>query len=571
MKFRYHKINLLLGQRNFKIAFALSLVVIYFAIFSQIANFTDTALLSSDTWSYQSIAVNFTKGNGFHRSGKIEKFEEYKFACNYNPKYFNIFNTYTGIVDIHRNLGYPLFLSMVYKVFGISPLIAKHIQLLLLIIVAAFLPWIGYCFWKSPGFFSGLIASPLFIAQNFRISELIMSESLLIFTIFLMVFSYIYFESRKNFATSIILGLTFGISMLVKGSLVFIPFLFFSYLLIRFYKTRENRIIKNLLITLTFFVLPIIPWTTFVNIQKSSIKNTLMQIKTVLLNNDLSLYDKGILLDSISPQLGRGFLSDRDLLPEEKRVLLDSILPAIKRNGYKLTDTIINPVIKLALLKKIMTGSSFDILRVLGRKHYALDGHNEYVSGNGGSSEWRINKDSFYNNDNMGDASSICRIVNFYRYHPLLIFKLMWNKINSGFSHFKYLWVILILFIVETLFRYSSKLLTKTLFYRVSGIIVLPLVLLPVYYPIEDNNYFSLALLMLVALLIVLISKGKQTIFNAPAIFYFVFINFVLITIFSTGEKRWTQVMDFIIVLSAIHYLFKYYIEVIRRPNRACL
>ena len=568
MKFLYDKINLLLEQRNFKITLTLSLFVIYFVIFSQIANFTNTASLSSDTWSYQSIAVNFAKGHGFHRSGKIEKFEEYKFADNYNPRYFNIFNTYTGIVDVHRNLGYPFFLSVIYKVFGISPLAAKYIQLILLIIVAAFLPWMGYCLWKSSGFFSGLIASPLFIVQNYRISELIMSESLLIFTIFLMVFAYIYFESRKNLTASIILGLTFGISMLVKGTLIFIPFLFFSHLLIRFYKTKDKRIIKNLLITLAFFVLPVIPWTTFVNIQKDSINNTLIQVKTVLLNNDLSLHDKGILLDSISPWLGRGFLSDRELLPEEKRVLSDSILPSIKRNGYKLTDTIINPIIKLSLLEKLITGSSFGILRVLGRKYYVLDGHNEYVSGDGGHAEWRINKDSFYNNDNMGGASSICRIVNFYMYHPHLIFRLMWNKINSGFSHFKYLWVILILFIVEALYRYSSKFLTNRKFWQVSGILVLPLILLPVYYPVEDNNYFSIALLMLVALLIVLIIKGKQTVFKAPAIFYFVFINFVLFTIMATGEKRWTQVMDFIIVLSAIHYLFKYYIELLEPPDR---
>ena len=556
---RLDKVNFLLKLSKFQVSITLCLIVAYVAIFSQIVEFTDRALLASDTWSYQSIAVNFAKGHGFHRSGKIEPIDEYKFSDNYNPRYFNIFNTYTGIVDVHRNLGYPLFLSSIYRVFGISPIIAKYIQLLLLIIIASLLPWLGYVIWNNIGFLSGLIASPLFLIQNFRISEQIMSESLVIFTLFLMVTSCIYCELRKTRKSAIILGLTFGIGLLVKGNLLFIPLLYFLYYLIRCNQDKESLGLKNFFIIVGFFLLPIIPWILFVNIQNNLIKDKLKQVKAVILSDDILIIEKSVIIDGIYPQVGRGFLSKRELTFEEKRMLSDSIFPKIKRSGNKLIDTSINPVIKLALLEKILNSSSFGFLRVLGRKYYALDFHNEYVIGDGGHAEWRIKKNSFYNNDKMGDASSASRILNFYREHPLLMFKLMWKNLNAGFSHFNYLWVILLLIITEGTINLSNKLIRWQWFGKALRVLALPFILLPVYYPLSDNSFIPISLLVITALLVLrFLYKGKQITYSVPPIFLFVLINFVFFSIIAKGESQWTQVMDFLIVLTAMYYLLQF-------------
>ena len=556
---RLDKVSAILKLSKFQVSIILCLTVAYFAIFSQIVEFTDRALLASDTWSYQSIAVNFAKGYGFHRSGKIGPIKDYKFEDNYNPKYFNVFNTYTGIVDVHRNLGYPLFLSSIYRLFGISPIIAKHIQLLLLIIIASLLPLLGYVIWNNLGFLSGFIASPLFLIQNYRISEQIMSESLVIFTLFLMVASCIYCELRKTRKSEIILGLTFGIGLLVKGNLLFIPLLYFLFYLIRGNQNKESSGLKGFFIIAGFFLMPIIPWTLFVNIQNDLIKDKLKQVKEVVLSDEILRTEKGDILDKIYPQVGRGFLSKRELTFQEKRLLLDSICPEIKRNGFKLTDTSINPVIKLALLEKILAGSSFGFLRVLGRKYYALDFHNEYVTGDGGHAEWRINENSFYKNDKMGDVSSASRILNFYGHHPLLMFKLMWKNLNSGFSHFNYFWVILLLIITESAIHLSKKLIRRQWFEKALKILALPLILLPVYYPLSENSFIPISLLAIIALIAHWFSyKGMQITYSVPPIFLFVLINFVFFSIIAKGEPQWTQVMDFVIVLTAVYFLLQF-------------
>ncbi len=62
-----------------------------------------------------------------------------------------------GEHDFYRMPGYTIFMGMIYKIFGVSPEIVKKIQLLLIIAIAAFLPFVGFNYWKKSGFIAGFM------------------------------------------------------------------------------------------------------------------------------------------------------------------------------------------------------------------------------------------------------------------------------------------------------------------------------------------------------------------------------------------------------------------------------
>jgi len=240
--------------------FCILIVVIYSIIFFNLCKFTNEAIYIGDTPDYQNIAVNFAKNHRFPYNGIIEKFETYKFS-QYNSDFPQSFEK--SNLNFFRNPGYPFFLGIIYKIFGVSPLIAKYIQLFLLIIVASFLPLIGFYLWNSTGFKSGIVASPLFIYTNVSISQYIMSEPLIIFFVFLIVLAYIYYNIKNDGISSIILSITFGLGILVKGSLIFIPALFFLFLFVKFYKTKNNTYLKHLYYQVVTIIFIISPWSAF--------------------------------------------------------------------------------------------------------------------------------------------------------------------------------------------------------------------------------------------------------------------------------------------------------------------
>lgn len=548
----------LLNKNKSLFILSLCLAVVYYIVFSIRADFTDTAELARDSWSYQSIAVNYANGHGFHTAGKMGGFEEYKFAGNYNKRYYNKFIVFGGVVDLQRNLGYPLFLSVVYKIFDVSPLIAKYIQLLLLVIVASSLPWIGRYFWGKSGLVSGVIAGTLFLMNNSYVAGQIMSESLMIFTIYLIIVAYINHDFRKSRGSSIIIGLVLGISLLVKGSFIFITPLLVLHLAYQHYIAKGQSPKMNLLLIILFSVLPVLPWTVYVNLKERAVKESLMEVKEVVFNDSLSLAQKRIILDKSSIIMGKGFLPERELSMAEKRTFQDSILPAITKNGFALYDTILNPLDRLALLEQVTGPASINFLRVFVVKHLLLDGHNEYMKDGGWYPEWRSNSESFYNNDGMEDSSSILRVTNFYFHHPSLIFKLMWMKIISAMSQFVFLWLIAILLIVDTLTRVLKRHLKSGVSKIVLLILALPAILFPFYFPVKEGDAGSISLWLLSAFLLLLFTKAQYNSLKAPFIFYSIFVNFLLISVVGIGVERWTMVMDFVIGLIGVYYLIKF-------------
>lgn len=269
------------------------LAVVYYGTFSRVASFTGYADFGGDIWEYQSMAVNFAKGHGIARFGGIEDFSVYSFETDpavsrVMPaplEHFLKAGKNGGVEWFFRTPGYYLFLGVIYKIFGVSPLIAEHIQLILLATVAASLPLIGRHYWHKTGFWSGLIASPIAIASNYRFSGVLYTESLITFAVFLIVVAYALFEARRTVPRALLVGIALGLGLLVKGSLVFIPPLLGLFLCFRWLWTRRTSDFVHLSAIIVAAVLTIAPWSIYASTQSGRFILLSTQAESILLDS----------------------------------------------------------------------------------------------------------------------------------------------------------------------------------------------------------------------------------------------------------------------------------------------
>jgi len=244
------------------LAISIILFTIYFAKYSVNESYHDYCNFGGDAWEYQSMAVNFAKGHGVQKFGGIENFSVYKFNNNTEGS-AEYFTKNAGTDNFYRTPGYSVFLGLVYKVFGVSPLAAKKTQLVILLLISVSLPALGYYLWKTPGLVCGIIASYFHADGYYDISMQILTESLIMFWAFLITLLFLLFEKKSNFITAILLGISIGIGFLIKGSFLFLPLLIVCFLIYRYFKTKEKKQIANLILVTGFTLACIVPWSVY--------------------------------------------------------------------------------------------------------------------------------------------------------------------------------------------------------------------------------------------------------------------------------------------------------------------
>lgn len=244
------------------------LLLLYTSIYRK-TSFSDTVLYSGDKICYQSMAINWIKGHGLKRAA-FEPVDTYKF--NHTPgRNVSVDKSYERFVSrgkqnpsqisIHtyRTPGYPVFLGLVYKVFGIHPQRAKQVQLGLLISVGSFLPVLGYAFWGWTGVLSAGIAGFLFVSKyHYELAEPIMTEGLITLLVFVTCCVYVNWEKRKSVVSALLLGAVLGVALLVKSSLIFVP-LILLYIIYRRclnWKVKARPHIAAAFIGMVILVLP---------------------------------------------------------------------------------------------------------------------------------------------------------------------------------------------------------------------------------------------------------------------------------------------------------------------------
>ncbi|MEO5361308.1 MAG: glycosyltransferase family 39 protein [Nitrospirota bacterium] len=239
---------------------------------------SDSARFGWDTWEYQSMAVNFAAGHGL-KFGGIEEFSFYKFTQTGDQVFgdaglkgyesFLELGSRGGSYNFYRTPGYPAFLGILYKIFGVSPKVARVSQVFLVIVIAAFLPYVGFAYWRLKGFAAGVISGSILMSTYVYIHNMqdeLLTEPLIMFSAFLCVLMFILWERKKTAAASATLGVVMGIGILVKGSLIFTPFLTGFYFL---YLTLRKRLNPSSVVAFVLGVsFVILSWSIFASVKE---------------------------------------------------------------------------------------------------------------------------------------------------------------------------------------------------------------------------------------------------------------------------------------------------------------
>jgi len=255
------------ARRRYALFLFSALGFVYYVVFWHVADLRDTAKFGGDTWEYQSMGVNFAKGHGIQRFGGLEPFSTYKFEMpSVPPPYYDYFIS-GGHVTFYRTPAYPLFLGVVYKLFGVSPRIVKSLQLLMLVIIAASLPFIGGHYWGRSGFIGGLLAGGLFLAINYRLAEVILTESLTAFAVFLVLVASMAYGRRQGLLAAAALGISLGFALLVKGTLIFLPILIVAAFLLSAIINGETGKLRRLFVMIVSMMVIVVPWCLYASIK----------------------------------------------------------------------------------------------------------------------------------------------------------------------------------------------------------------------------------------------------------------------------------------------------------------
>jgi len=185
-----------------------------------------------DSFSYKSIAENILVKHSYSRDGK-------------GP-------------DVFWAPGYPLFISGVYKIFGMDDSAVRIIQSLLSALVILMVYYLGKkIFNANAGIFSAMITAvyPGFIGY----SGLLLPQVLSMFLTTLFIFLIIKFNSNMKLWLSLVLGFIAGYSSLVRAEL----FLFWTIFLLTmpFIANYNKRLIKFLIMIFITMCFVISLWT----------------------------------------------------------------------------------------------------------------------------------------------------------------------------------------------------------------------------------------------------------------------------------------------------------------------
>lgn len=239
------------------------IVVFLFTLFK--GDYTNKVIFTGDEWDYQSIGVNNYFGYGFLTTGRILPAETYRID-SLSPAKIKFWENFSGRKAYHRGPFYPLFVCLAYQAVGINPIIIKYFQLFLLVVSGFLLVIIGKLAWGEKGFYIGLLGFLVFVALNHRFSEHLMPENWQ-FLFLSLITICLFYHYRGSKMHSIVLGIILGISLLNKGTTIFLfPLIILIDLYYILFKNRNHLL--NMLLFAAAVVFITGTWSVYATIQR---------------------------------------------------------------------------------------------------------------------------------------------------------------------------------------------------------------------------------------------------------------------------------------------------------------
>jgi len=556
--------------------FCFVLLLVYVAIFSSISRRNDKIKISGDYPVYQITAVNLIKGQGLDLQSFFDK---YKFdnviidSVYYDDYYKENLSCENSRLSAWVPPAYPIFLSIVYKIFGVSPYIARYIQLLLLLIVAAFIPlWMFYYF-RIQGFILGIVAGFIFIINFYPIANEIMTEPLTIFFCFLLLFSIKYFELKMSNFSSVFFGVSLTCALLVKGVVVFFVSFYIILMIYRYFKRKNPLYSRKILIVFVAFFVSLLPWIIYSNLNegiiqklsfsKEEISEDKVKLTTILLDveklKSFKQFDSTLLeanknefhIHQVTKFINRScyLIDDEILSASQKRnffiITLKQIITRID-NLLKVPYLKFNEGTYIYFNKPILisTNHTFEIYESNNKKCIDGDIHCD-----------KTIKETY---DGNPDAPSIIRVLNFYSQNPRYIFIIFPNKLFNAFHNLPFFLILMSLVLSNLiLLMLFKKGFTTNKFKKVLLFMLVPFLMF-----LADYNvvWFTICFILSVGgICTAIIQKRSLFLFHLPLSSNLMILNFVIITLIFFGNKRITSIIDFVFITSSIIYFFHYY------------
>jgi len=202
---------------------------------------SDEAPFLWDECNYHGLAANYAMGHGM-KTGAFEPIENYRYLHNdpIREAAFIASGAAGGDPTLVRTRGYPFFLSLIYRMAGVHPRVGKLAQLVLVILLGAGLPWLGFYLWGGAGILPGAWAGLYYIAKYTVREHGLMAEPLFAFLLFIWTGLFVYWQRSRKLLPAFGLGVLAGYCVLVKGTGIFLFPVTAVVLAWQWWRTRPN-------------------------------------------------------------------------------------------------------------------------------------------------------------------------------------------------------------------------------------------------------------------------------------------------------------------------------------------
>jgi hypothetical protein len=525
-------------KRN-RFLFTFFLLAFFLIIYLPFCKFTGVEFMMNES-AYHSSGVNFAKEYGISRIGFIEPIKEYKFT-NYTKNLefnYRLFSRFSGAYYFFNPPAYGVFLGVIYYFGGVDPFLAKFLQLLLLLLIASCLPLLGYRSWGTKGYFCGVLAAFFFIHLHYSVANDLKPQTLLFLLCFLMTYMYQHYLKSTSRKTLIFMALIISIAILTKVALIIFPFLILLQIVYKFLKTHQLKFLYHFLIFLIILNIPILIWSWYASSHNNKNyfgSDAFGKLRYELFNSPLQTKDTAFLNPII-----------------RNNPNVNDLNVYINDAGYIEKIGTYNKVCcNLVLCSLYDTG--FVFISSQAKNDAIFHAHNEYIKNGGFDAHWYTDNHSFYNNDKMAGKSSFLRVLNFYIHKPSKIITLPLQKLFDGFACFGFLTVFMLAFIINTiLLLIKNKVALNNVIKIISFFILNSIILLPLFFEWTRLMYYITLFAFFISLLIYIYMRKKEF-FKIPLPFILIFVSQILLTVLVSSNERFSEVIDFIFIISGIY------------------